>query len=640
MVYLFPMQARILLAIILVASGVWVSAQLPVPQVIGSGKTVITKGFYTYQSTTPHISPDSIFSLYMAGRFTANKTNIINTSYSQKVIWTGISLQNAGSEPLSLRYEIAEPSLDELELFKKIHGEKTVSLGKTGDLFPFDHRPIGNKNFVYPVTLAPGETVSLLLYINNKGHTTYTGINIKDESSFNQSSQAEYLFWGLFTGIWVFVSLFSIFIFISLKERLYLFYSLYLLLGVVWAFSNSGTGYQYLWGDYPQVMARIRFVSGTASIAVLLQFMQLFIGQQKNNSRLFTLTNVVRYALWLLVLLAFAPVGLVQRPVVLASFLVVGDIVSLAAVFCLLASPVEKIRQGVRTAVYYLFAAAFFFIGISFTFLIRLGILEANAFTLNAVYAGALIEIVVLTFGLTTRYNQYKNDRERLLVQMKEKEIAEAVKIALAKEGERKRIAADMHDDLGAGLSGLQLMSELSSRKTEAGELQKDVAKISSSARELGNKVRDIVWTLNTENDSLENLILYTHRYGHQLFEETAILFHMKMPETIPSIQVNGTIRRHLFLLVKEALNNILKHAEASEAVCNFDINNGRILLTISDNGKGFQPHSTPGGNGIANMKRRAWLLGGQIIVNTDGGTIITFTISLEKLSTPNGELQ
>lgn len=627
---------RIVIVFILLLAGQLCAMSQPSVRAVHSGKTTITRGFSIYISPVSHSSPDSIYALYASGNFVPNRTNVINTSYSQKVVWTGITLQNADSLPVSLRYEIADPSMDELELFK-VNKNGIVSLGKTGDLLPYSYRPIDNKNFVYPVELAPGETASLLLFLNNKGHTTYAGIYIKDEASFNRSSQTEYLFWGLFTGVWLFVGIFSFFIFISLRDRLYLFYSLYLLLGVIWAYSNSGVGYQYLWGNFPQVMARIRFVSGTISIAFLLQFMQLFIGQRRGSSRLFVPTTIVKYALWLLVVLAFVPVDLIQQPVMLMVFLVIGDLVSLAAVFCLLASPVEKIRQGFRPAFYYLFAAAFFFTGICFTFLIRLGVIEANTFTINAMYAGALIEIIVLTFGLTTRYNQYKNEREKLLVQMKEKEIEEAVKIALVKEEERKRIAADMHDDLGAGLSGLQLMSELSSRKEAAEELQKDAARISYSAKELGNKVRDIVWTLNPENDSLENLILYIHRYGHQLFEDTAVAFRMNMPDQIPPIQVNGAIRRHIFLLVKEALNNILKHAGASAAVCSFETG-AAFSLVIADNGRGIRTGGERGGNGIASMKRRADLLGGELEIRSAESTTIRFSIPLEKLSAPKGE--
>lgn len=624
------MLARYIILLLLSACVIHAAAQPRVAQIVHSGKVTIDNGFSVYLSNELHASPGSISRLYTAGKFTANRTNVINTSYSQKTAWVAITLRNRDNVPVSLRYEVAEPSLDELELFK-VSDTSVHSLGKTGDLLPYRNRPTDNRNFVYPVVLAPGEQADLLLYINNGGHTTYSAILIKDEASFHASAQAEYLFWGLFTGVWLFVGLFSFFIFISLRERLYLFYSLYLLAGVIWAYGNSGIGYQYLWSHFPEVMARIRFVSGTASIALLLHFMQLFIGQQRNNSRLFRLTNLVRYLLWLLVVLVMLPLDLAHRPVMVTSFLVVGDVVSLAAVFCLLASPIEKIRQGVRAAVYYLFAASFFFTGLCFTFLIRLGAIPANSFTINAVYAGALIEVMVLAFGLTTRYHQYKNEREKLLIRMKEKEITEAVSIALAKEEERKRIAADMHDDLGAGLSGLQLMSELSSRKLAAEELQKDVVRISSSAKELGNKVRDIVWTLNPENDTLENLVLYIHKYGHQLFEESAIRFRMSMADPIPSVQVSGAVRRHLFLLVREAFNNILKHAHATEAACRFHAGD-HFSLTIADNGRGFDPAKQSGGNGMGNMKQRISLIGGQIQVDTSNGTSITFTIPLEKL--------
>ncbi len=105
--------------------------------------------------------------------------------------------------------------------------------------------------------------------------------------------------------------------------------------------------------------------------------------------------------------------------------------------------------------------------------------------------------------------------------------------MAVAKERERKRIAADMHDDLGAALSGLKLMSELSARKNTLEELKNDTRNISKSAEELTFKMKEIVWTLDNESDNLENLLLYIQKYGTRFFTGTPIRFEMPLPSWI-----------------------------------------------------------------------------------------------------------
>ena len=292
-----------------------------------------------------------------------------------------------------------------------------------------------------------------------------------------------------------------------------------------------------------------------------------------------------------------------------------------------------------KLAAYYLLAVICITLGGASLFLVRLGLIEANDFTLNLIYAGIVLEIIILTFGLTIRHNQYKKERERLLIAIREKEMQETFNIAIAKEEERRRIAADMHDDLGAGLSGLRLISELATRKNDSEELKKETQRIASSAFELSGKLRDIIWTLNTSNDSVERLLFYIHQYGVQLFEDADIQFSMEIPTVIGEHEIPGQWRKHVFLAVKEAFNNIIRHAGATVVNCIIMVNN-ELQITIKDNGKGFTPGAVSGGNGLFNMRHRIESLHGKMEIMASNGVEVHFIVPLpEKPDNPKGLL-
>lgn len=201
-----------------------------------------------------------------------------------------------------------------------------------------------------------------------------------------------------------------------------------------------------------------------------------------------------------------------------------------------------------------------------------------------------------------------------------------------ALELERQRIARDVHDDLGSGLSALNILTEFARYKDSPEELRGEIEKINFSARELSSKIREVIWTVSSKNDQLDNLLSYLHHYANDLFENTAIDCQIELPEDIPNLTISGEHRRTVFLAYKEALNNIVKHAGASHVVISFESAGKKLEITIADNGRGFDPelllHST--GNGLLNMKNRMKEIGGDCEISTGGaGTRLVFALNL-----------
>ncbi len=240
---------------------------------------------------------------------------------------------------------------------------------------------------------------------------------------------------------------------------------------------------------------------------------------------------------------------------------------------------------------------------------------------------GIICSIIFFLLGLF-----YKN-RQELILKIKEQE---AMKLEVEKQSfetqltvyktqqeERNRISADMHDDLGAGMTSIRLYSELA--KAKAGDkILPEIEKISSFADDLINKMNAIIWSMSSQNDSLGNMVAYIRSYSIEYLDGTGIKPRISIPESLPNLIVIGTIRRNIFLVIKEALQNIVKHSNATEVVITLSKEAEGLSLTIHDNGKGIELDNVrPFSNGLKNMKNRMNDLGLEFSIERNAGTLI-----------------
>jgi signal transduction histidine kinase/ligand-binding sensor domain-containing protein len=196
-------------------------------------------------------------------------------------------------------------------------------------------------------------------------------------------------------------------------------------------------------------------------------------------------------------------------------------------------------------------------------------------------------------------------------------------------EKERTRIATDMHDDLGAGLSSIRFLSEKVKRNIFSDVTKNDIEKILSSSSELMDKMNEIVWAMNEKNDSLPDLLVYIRSYAKEYCEENGLLCEIRLPENIPDVFISGEIRRNIFLTVKESLHNIMKHAGAGEVEIRFHIDRG-LAVSIRDNGRGFEiTESENKGNGLKNMQKRIESIGGSFKMSNPNGVVIEIQVPL-----------
>ena len=225
----------------------------------------------------------------------------------------------------------------------------------------------------------------------------------------------------------------------------------------------------------------------------------------------------------------------------------------------------------------------------------------------------AVLGVFTAGVAAVVRYVSFKrlHDRLRLMEQQ----------AALQKE--RARIAKDIHDDLGADLTQIAFLGELAQQdRSEPDKVAERIGTISSTARQAVKSLDEIVWAVNPRNDTLPHLIDYAGQFAVDYLRPAGIRCRLDFPEQIPSRELSTNLRHNLFLVIKEALHNIVKHASATEIWLRVDLQEEMLEVIIEDNGRGFaQAPDNALADGLRNMRQRLAEIGGECRVESQPAT-------------------
>jgi signal transduction histidine kinase len=222
-----------------------------------------------------------------------------------------------------------------------------------------------------------------------------------------------------------------------------------------------------------------------------------------------------------------------------------------------------------------------------------------------AVTLAALVWIALLRRQVEERSSQLAAEIRRHEHTERERELEE----------ERARIARDLHDDLGATLTQIRFLSAIESRDSQLPESTRDrMGQVSEKSRDLVTSLDEIVWAVNPANDSLPNVANYLCHFAEEFFRSTPIRCRLDVDDLLPAVPLTSEVRHNLYLAVREAMNNVLKHSEASEAWLRIHFHPpDKFSLVIEDNGHGFsQANDAPQGDGLGNMRQRLEKIGGR----------------------------
>ena len=257
----------------------------------------------------------------------------------------------------------------------------------------------------------------------------------------------------------------------------------------------------------------------------------------------------------------------------------------------LLAGAATMVLSGLGKYVYILF--------------MELGLFSKSRYFDLITLVGGVVDSVILNLALN-----YKHRKENLERQM-------------ALENERNRIAKDLHDDIGTSMGAISLASFNALLSGDPARIRQTLQEVVDQTNQLGEDMRDIVWSIRPENNSIEKIAVRMRQYAVRMLEEQGVDLHFDVtPDALP-LTMQPNARKHLYLLFKESIHNIARHASCTRADIRIRRENGFLMMDISDNGRGFDPQNpaqTSGGNGLKNLRSRAKILGGVLDIQTAPG--------------------
>lgn len=200
----------------------------------------------------------------------------------------------------------------------------------------------------------------------------------------------------------------------------------------------------------------------------------------------------------------------------------------------------------------------------------------------------------------------------------------------LALDRERLRIAQDIHDDLGARVTQISLLSAMAESKTSMPEeARTEFGKVSQMTRDLVCALYETVWAVNPENDNLEALVTYLCQMSNQYCTQAQLRCRLEIPETPPGIPLGSQVRHNLLMAVKEAIHNVIKHAHATEVRLRIAFEASALSISIHDDGCSFDPAARTPGHGLSNLKRRLHASGGSLTIESRLGAGTTVFLRL-----------
>jgi two-component sensor histidine kinase len=188
---------------------------------------------------------------------------------------------------------------------------------------------------------------------------------------------------------------------------------------------------------------------------------------------------------------------------------------------------------------------------------------------------------------------------------------------ALQVERLRTRLATDLHDDVGATLSAISMYSDALQKQVDKPQLVNLLEKIGDDSREMVRTMSDLVWAINPDNDGGDKLVQRMENFAIDLCTSKEVMLQFESDPKVPAHTIGIETRRNIFLIFKEAINNVLKYADCTQLRVKIEMEGNHLLLSIADNGRGFDATQTFSGNGLKNMKTRAAEMKGSLSIES-----------------------
>jgi signal transduction histidine kinase len=417
--------------------------------------------------------------------------------------------------------------------------------------------------------------------------------------------------------------LYMLFQWMMVRRKEYFYYLIYMTLISVYFLSRQESmyGVDILFTRWPLLTVWLGKTLLILPYYVYFRFIRSFLEMPRDYPRL----NIwiIRMEYFLLVYAAFDFLYILftfNRPVQTEIYTIVFSLVFVLTVGFM----VYMYRRG-GVLIYYIISGSLFvatghILGLIFSYLeiqrhIELGVPDIFVFP----QAGIVLEVLCFTAGLSYKSRMTEiekiSSQQKLIEQLKANELLQN-----RMQHIRNKIAQDLHDDIGSTLSSISILSDLALRENSSSQTMETMNEIKDSSMMLMERMDDIVWSISPRNDSLENLLIRVRHFATTLFEAKGIEYTIDIQKNVSEVRLPEDYRQHIYLILKEAINNLVKYALASQAFLEVSFDRKYLTLSVRDNGRGFDQATPSTGNGLSGMQRRAAMMNARLSIRSVPG--------------------
>jgi len=605
--------------------------QIP-PVLVDTSDTYRLNGYVGYyEDSTLTATPEQVLALKDQGVFTAfNGDEYVSMGYTDSYYWVVIDLQNTLPEYVDLFLSVPVASVNILELYQRRAADSSMMLiSRTGDRLPFAERPWPVWEFLFPVRLEAREQSTLLFKVDKRGQNFLIKTRLGKREVILQEDIPIYTTFSFYAGIFAFALLFNILMFLSVSDRIYLYYSLYIVCSVTLVLDEVGLTKEWLFQDLGRFHDYVKSITGVWSCVLLVQVMQLFTNQHATNSKLYTFSNYYKYLLCVAGLVPFVALLFPIDIRLEKAIFFIANVQALVTLLVIIVCTIERIKNGFLLGYYYLLAVLPLIIGGTNYVLQVLGVAGSQLFKPNGLVVGFAAEVVILSFAFTQRYNFLKREKAELKQENDRIRLQSVRQVFQAQEDERDRLAKDLHDDLGGTLSVIRLkvtdfqhkLDRLTPDERVAySETIRLITRACDDLREISHSLKPKFFLENGLVGTLQERLSILNRVSSINFEFVYQYAH----------RLDADLELSIYRIVNELINNIVKHSCATQATLQLVASADELVVTIEDNGIGFDGQETPKGIGLNNVYSRVQYLSGRCSIDSNkNGTTITLEIPL-----------
>ncbi len=569
-----------------------------------------------YIKSTPDVTVDAVASDVIHNR-NIRVFNQFKFGSNDSIVWLIVPIKNSFGAANEYIIEIQNPHIDKLQAYCLI-GDKISILGnETGDYFKFNTRYIAHRNFVWPLNACGLEDFNLIIRVEKRNTSLNIPVYIWQNKSHADYSALMNIFYGLCFGMMFVVALYGLIAGFFLKATVYLFYFAFIMVAIVFLATTEGLSFQILYPELEDFNSLFRVSINAIATITFILFSREFLNTKKftpiiNKIFLFDIAILTS----LLILTPFLADYFLANSAVMLPIIILLTLI--ANISCILAALKLLAIQRI-VATFYL--VAYFVIILSSIISLGedFGWIEKLPYNLTII--GVLIEIMVFSLALTYQMKKVYDERNDLSLKIArhQREMMQAYVNGIEKE--RGRIAGELHDDIGSRLGNLRRI--VSQSKNENFEhIEKQIETLSDDVRNLSHQLAPI----GLRNKGLRQMVTELIIDSQKLTNTEFILQCYDIPDNLPEDVVQQSYR-----IIQESITNIIKHAQATQADIQLFGHDHEFVITIEDNGIGFNKATNKKGLGHSQIESRAQSLDGKIEISSsiNRGTQLMISIPI-----------